>query len=160
RQIIEAILEGKDVLGVLPTGYGKSACYQIPGLVKNDITLVISPLIALQEDQIAKLRAKGIHAYAIHSNMPQAKRNAARLAVKMLKNQPRFLYLSPEMLLNREFHAAFNNVEFGRLAIDEAHCVSTWGDSFGPDYQRIQPAVEQMHVKSICAFTATVDPKI
>lgn len=159
--LIRASIEGYDTLGVLPTGGGKSACFQIPGVVTNAKTLVISPLIALQDDQVQKLRRLGIKAFAFHSNQTDVQRMAARFYFKTVtKEEPSFLYVSPEFLLSEDFMEFFGGTQFDRAAVDEAHCVSTWGDSFRPDYQRIRIAVQRLKIKHCSAFTATIDAKI
>jgi RecQ family ATP-dependent DNA helicase len=161
EKLITTSIEGRDVLGVLPTGGGKSACFQIPGIVTRSKTLVISPLIALQEDQVRRLRKLGIKAFCLHSGLTDARKMAVYY---YFKNPPpgeaSFLYLSPELLLTEAFHERFDGVRFDRIAVDEAHCVSTWGDAFRPDYQRIRVAVQRLRIPHCAAFTATVDPKI
>lgn len=159
--LIRASIEGHDILGVLPTGGGKSACYQIPGVVTKSKTLVISPLIALQDDQVSKLRRLGLKAFAFHSGQTDVQRMAARFYFKTAGNhEASFLYISPELLLSESFAKYFGEVQFDRIAVDEAHCVSTWGDSFRPDYQRIRIAVQRMKISHCSAFTATIDTKI
>lgn len=159
--IIRAAIARHDVLGVLPTGGGKSACFQIPGIVTRDRTLVVSPLIALQEDQIAALRKLGIKAFALHSNMDESRKQAVHYYFKSApRDEPSFLYLSPELLMTEMFHSRFDSVGFSRIAVDEAHCVSTWGNSFRPDYQRIRVATMRLNISHCSAFTATVDPRI
>ena len=158
--VIEAIIAGEDVLAVLPTGYGKSACFQIPGVVTRSRTLVVSPLIALMENQVRQLRKLGIKAFCLHSDLTEARKLAVYYYFAHLPpGEPCFLYLSPEQLLTDVFHQRFDGV-FDRLAVDEAHCVSTWGDAFRPDYQRIRVAVQRLRIRQCAAFTATVDPKI
>ena len=158
--LIDAVIDGKDVLGVLPTGYGKSACFQIPGIVTRSRTLVVSPLIALQEDQVRRLRKLGIKAFCLHSGLTEARKTAVYYYFAHLPpGEPCFLYLSPELLLTEVFHRRFDGV-FDRVAVDEAHCVSTWGDAFRPDYQRIRVAVQRLRIPQCMAFTATVDTKI
>jgi RecQ family ATP-dependent DNA helicase len=158
--LIKASIEGSDVLGIMPTGSGKSACFQIPGLVTKELTLVISPLIALQEDQVRALRKLGIKAYALHHHMGEVEKNLVRYYLHTTKNEAVFLYISPEHFLSDEFQNGYKKVRFTRMAVDEAHCVSTWGDAFRPDYQRLAVAAARMGIRIISAFTATVDPKI
>ncbi len=158
--IIRESIQGRDVLGVLPTGGGKSACYQIPGVVRKAKTIVVSPLIALQEDQVSALRKLGIQAFAVHSGMDESKRAAARFYFRSGREEASFLYVSPELLTTTAFMEQFKDVQFDRLAIDEAHCVSTWGNSFRPDFQRIRAAAERLKIEHTSAFTATIDSRI
>lgn len=161
EKVIRANIEGRHTLAIMPTGGGKSACYQIPGVVTQERTLVISPLIALQEDQIAGLRELGIMAFALHSGMDEAKKQAVHYYFKYgPKDEASFLYLSPELLMTEMFHERFDSAGFYRLAVDEAHCVSTWGNSFRPDYQRIRVAAQRLDIPHCSAYTATVDPRI
>lgn len=159
--LIRASIDGQDVLGILPTGGGKSACFQIPGIIMRQKTLVISPLIALQEDQVSALRKIGVKAFALHSNMDESRKQAVHFYFRNApRDEPSFLYLSPELLMTEMFHERFDVVNFERLAVDEAHCVSTWGNSFRPDYQRIKLATMRLSIKQCSAYTATVDPRI
>ncbi len=161
EQLIRASIFGRDVLGVLPTGGGKSACFHVPGIVTGAKTLVVSPLIALQDDQVQSLRTRGVKAFALHSDLPGPRRQAVHYYYATApKGEASFLYLSPEQLLTEAFHSRFDGVGFDRIAVDEAHCVSTWGDAFRPDYQRIRVAVRRLRIPHCSAFTATVDPKI
>lgn len=161
NELIEASIGGRDVMAVLPTGYGKSAIYHIPGIATGAKTLVVSPLIALQEDQVQILRRVGVKAFALHSNLPQFKKDAALYYFRVAKpNEPAFLYLSPEYLLTDAFFEQFQNIRFDRIAIDEAHCVSTWGSTFRPEYQRIKMASERLGIPHCAACTATTDPRI
>lgn len=158
--LIGASLEGQDILGVLPTGAGKSACFQIPGVMLGVRTLVISPLIALQDDQVQALRKVGVKAFAFHSNQTEGQRLSTLFYFATPRDEPAFLYISPELLLSEIFNEHFRGVRFDRLVIDEVHCVSTWGDSFRPDYQRIALAARKMGIPHCAAFTAIIDPKI
>lgn len=161
EELIRASVQGHDVLGVLRTGGGKSACFQVPGIIARQRTLVVSPLIALQEAQVRALRNIGVKAWAFHSNMDDVRKQAVHHYFKVAsKTEPSFLYISPEQLLTELFHQRFDQVGFQRLAVDEAHCVSTWGDSFRPDYQRIRVAAKRLRIPICSAFTATVDTKI
>jgi len=160
-QLIEASIAGRDIFGVMPTGSGKSACYQIPGIVTRARTLVISPLIALLEDQVRSLRRVGVKAFAYHSGMTEASKKAVEAYfVSSPRGEASFLYISPELLLTEKFRKRFVGVVFDRIAVDEAHCVSTWGSGFRPDYQRIRLAATRMRIPHCAAFTATVDTKI
>ncbi len=158
---VEARLAGRDVLAVLPTNYGKTLAFQLPGVLLGQRTLVVSPLIALQEDQTRKLRKAGFKAFAYHSNLNVFQQAAVHHYYKTApKDEPSFLYISPELLLKETFHERFNSIGFGHGAVDEVHCVSTWGDAFRPEYQRIGVAFKRLGIPGCSAFTATVDPKI
>jgi RecQ family ATP-dependent DNA helicase len=159
--LIRASIAGQDVLGILPTGSGKSACFQIPGIMTGAKTLVVSPLIALQDDQVQALRRLGVKAFALHSGLSEARKMAVHYYFSTAPaGEPSFLYLSPELLLTETFHQRFDAIRFDRLVVDEAHCVSTWGDAFRPNYQRIRVATQRLRIPHRSAFTATTDPKI
>ena len=157
EEIISAALEGKDVLAILPTGGGKSVCFQVPGLMADGITLVITPLIALMKDQVQNLAAKGIRAIAVHAGMTRhevdlALNNAAYGDVK-------FLYLSPERLSTRLFQSYLDVLDVSYIVVDEAHCISQWGYDFRPDYLRIGEIRERVDAPVI-ALTATATPAV
>ena len=157
-EAIAAALEGRDALVVLPTGGGKSLCYQIPALLQEGLTLVISPLIALMQDQVAGLRARGVAAAFINSTLPpyevdQRWTNAEH-------GQYSVLYVAPERLSSELFQARMERLNVSLLAVDEAHCVSEWGHHFRPEYQSIAGARDTMGAPPILAVTATATPPV
>ncbi len=158
EEIIESVLEGKDTLALLPTGGGKSICFQIPALVKEGTCLVISPLIALIQDQVDALRKKGIKAIAITSGM--SKREIDIGLDNAAYGNFKFLYVSPERLETPLFKARLAKMKINLVAIDEAHCISQWGYDFRPAYLRISSLREQLPNVPFLALTATATPKV
>jgi len=153
QDIVEAILGGNDVLAIMPTGGGKSLCYQLPALRREGVTLVISPLIALMRDQVAYLKQNGISAGALNSNSSEEERDEIFAALR--EDRLKLLYMAPERLSSANAILARANITM--LAIDEAHCVSQWGHDFRPDYLRIGELREALGNPQIAAFTATAD---
>lgn len=152
--LIDAILSGRDVFGIMPTGAGKSLCYQIPALMLDGITLVISPLISLMKDQVANLNQAGIHAAYLNSSLTPGQYQKA-LAFAREGRYP-IIYAAPERLLTRDFLDFASHVKISLLAVDEAHCVSQWGQDFRPDYLKIITFLERLPQRPvISAFTAT-----
>lgn len=162
--VIQAQLDQRDLLAVMPTGSGKSLCFQLPALCRPGLTLVISPLVALMEDQVAALRQRGIAAAALHS---QLGRQPRQLLLRQIQAQQlKLLYLSPETLLSPTLWQLLcqPDLHLGGLVIDEAHCLCQWGDSFRPAYQRlgaVRPALLALRPPGsrlpLAAFTATAD---
>jgi ATP-dependent DNA helicase RecQ len=151
-KIINSILNDKDTLAILPTGGGKSVCYQVPGLIKDGQTLVISPLISLMKDQVEQLQQRNITAVYLNSSLPKSELK------QLLKNldQYKFIYLSPERLHNRSFIKTVKKLEISLIAVDEAHCISLWGHDFRPEYQQINQFINQLSTRpTIAALTAT-----
>ena len=160
EKLISAICGGEDALGILPTGSGKSACFIIPTLAKGWKTMVISPLIALMNDQVSKLRAQGITAYALSSEADKFEVLEATLTMLGTPGKSAFLYVSPEMALSDCFRKRFAHFKPNLLVIDEAHCVSTWGDNFRPTYLRIREIATRFGSPQCVALSATIDKKI
>lgn len=157
--LIDGILSGRDVLGIMPTGAGKSVCYQLPALVMDGITLVVSPLISLMKDQVGALNQAGIHAAFLNSSLTQTQyRKALSLA-----GQGRYpiIYVAPERLLNEEFLSFACSVRIVMVAVDEAHCVSQWGQDFRPSYLRIPEFIRRLPRRPVVsAFTATATAQV
>jgi len=155
RDIIDLLMSGKNVLAVMPTGAGKSMCYQVPAVLSQKLTIVISPLVALMDDQVAGLRANGVNAACIHSGMSREDQVQAWMDVK--SGASRLLYLSPERLMTERMLAAIAKIETAMFVIDEAHCISKWGVSFRPDYDQLSQLPDLFPKATISAFTATAD---
>ncbi|MBW2732091.1 MAG: RecQ family ATP-dependent DNA helicase [Deltaproteobacteria bacterium] len=157
-EVVEAVLGGEAVLAVMPTGAGKSLCYQLPALAGEGVTLVLSPLIALMKDQVDSLHARGIPATFINSHVSYEER-AERLEATR-RGEVRLLYVAPERLAAPGFVEQLRTAPITRIAVDEAHCVSQWGHDFRPDYLEIAKVAEVLQVSQICAFTATATPEV
>ncbi len=154
--IIIPIIQGRDVLAILPTGGGKSLCFQIPGLYLGGTTLVISPLISLMQDQVENLLRQGIKATFINSALEPAE-SQQRLK-NFLAGQYQFVYVAPEKLANPHFVAICQKIHLPLVAIDEAHCVSVWGHDFRPHYLQIGHFIQQLRPRPVvAAFTATAN---
>ena len=151
--IVVQINQGKDVLALLPTGGGKSICFQVPALLKPGLTLVISPLIALMKDQVENLTNKGIPAVALHSGLSRDQTN--QILNNALNGEYKLLYLSPERFTTQNFKGYLPNLNVSLLVIDEAHCISMWGHDFRPSYQRIAEIKTLLPSIQIAAFTAS-----
>ena len=152
--LIDGILSGRDVLGIMPTGAGKSICYQVPALLFPGITLVISPLISLMKDQVQALNQAGVHAAYINSSLSESQiSKALRLAAA---GQYKIIYVAPERLETYDFMVFARQAEISMLTVDEAHCISQWGQDFRPSYLKIVQFIKQLEKRPvISAFTAT-----
>jgi ATP-dependent DNA helicase RecQ len=158
RQIVDLVMAGKNVLGVMPTGSGKSLCFQLPGLALPGLTLVVSPLIALMKDQVDHLEELRIPASVINSTVPrhiQQDRLEAAMSGKL-----KILYIAPERFQNDEFRAALKRIRVSLFAVDEAHCVSMWGHDFRPDYLRLKKVIAELGKPPVIALTATATPAV
>jgi len=155
EQAVDALLAGQNVLAVMPTGAGKSLCFQVPALVLGGITIVVSPLVALMHDQVAALRLAGVAADTINSSRDRAENVAAWRRAS--SGETKLLYISPERLMTGKMLAALGRLDIDLIAIDEAHCISQWGPSFRPEYQELSRLREIFPGIPIAAFTATAD---
>ncbi len=157
EEIVRQALEGRDVLAILPTGGGKSVCFQVPAMMRDGIALVITPLIALMKDQVQNLQARGIKAIAVHAGM---NRHEVELALNNAAyGDFKFLYLSPERLHTTTFNAYLSVMKVSYIVVDEAHCISQWGYDFRPNYLEIGQLRERIDAPVI-ALTATATPMV
>ncbi len=152
-EIVQSVLEGKDTLALLPTGGGKSICFQVPAMLMDGICIVVSPLIALMKDQVENLKSRGIQAIAIYAGM--GKREIDILLDNCIYGNIKFLYLSPERLLSEIVRIRISYMNVSLIAIDEAHCISQWGYDFRPPYLKIKELREIHPDRPILALTAT-----
>lgn len=158
EEIILSTLEGKDTLALLPTGGGKSICYQVPGLAMDGLCLVVSPLIALMKDQVENLKKRGVKAAAIHSGM-----HAREIAIAIdnsIYGDLKFLYVSPERLSSESFRQNLKKMKINLLAVDESHCISQWGYDFRPPYLQIVEIRPLIGNAPVLALTATATPGV
>jgi RecQ family ATP-dependent DNA helicase len=158
REVVDAILEGRDTVVVMPTGGGKSLCYQLPALMKEGATVVVSPLIALMKDQVDALHARGLPATFINSSITFEEQKARINSVR--RGEYKLVYVAPERFRSAHFVETLRTAEVALFAVDEAHCISQWGHDFRPDYLRLRAAVEQIGRPQIAALTATATPHV
>jgi ATP-dependent DNA helicase RecQ len=162
RPVVEALLAGRDCLAVLPTGAGKSLCYQLPALVRHGLVIVVSPLVALMQDQVSQLQRRGIAAACLHRGLEAPERRA--LLQRLRNDQLRLLYLAPERLRLEATRQLLDDIlDAGRLvalAVDEAHCISAWGHDFRPDYRRLGQLRELCRGVPMVALSATAAPQV
>ncbi len=156
-KIIRSILDGKDTLAIMPTGGGKSLCYQIPALASEGVALVISPLISLMQDQVASLKESGVESCFLNSSLTGAEKYQTKQAI--LSGRIKIVYVSPEGILSPGLNDLFEQVKVSLIAIDEAHCVSQWGHEFRKDYTRLHELRDRFPLAAVIALTATADQK-
>jgi ATP-dependent DNA helicase RecQ len=154
-EIIETILAGRDVFAVMPTGSGKSLCYQLPALMRDGLTIVVSPLIALMRNQVAQLKSYGVAAASLNSSNDFDENRTIR--EQIARGELRLAYVSPERLAKPETIALFKRSNVGLLAVDEAHCISQWGHDFRPEYMNLSALQMELGSLQTVAFTATAD---
>ena len=158
-ELIDAQLSGRDVFGIMPTGGGKSLCYQIPALMLEGITLVVSPLISLMKDQVTALKNMGVSAAYVNRSLSAEQ---IRLVLRNIQQKKyKIIYIAPERLLTESFLAAISNLKIAMVAVDEAHCISQWGQDFRPSYLRIADFLKLLKVRPVVsAFTATATQEV
>lgn len=158
EEIIQSVIKGQDTLALLPTGGGKSICFQVPAMMQEGICIVVSPLVALMKDQVENLKAKGIEAIAIYAGM--GKREIDILLDNCIYGNIKFLYLSPERLLSELVRVRISYMNVNLIAIDEAHCISQWGYDFRPPYLKVKELREILPDVPVLALTATATPEV
>lgn len=159
REVVEKLLSGRNLLGAFPTAFGKSICYQLPGLMSPGLTVVISPLISLMKDQVDTLQGKGINPVGLlnSSLTPEEYRQE----LKRLENgEMKLLYVSPERFRSRRFLNTLKSHKISLFVVDEAHCISQWGHDFRPDYLALRTAIQAVNPYSVALFTATATPDV
>ena len=159
EELIDAVLSGRDVLGVMPTGGGKSVCYQVPALLLPGVTLVVSPLISLMKDQVAALRQAGVPAAYVNGSLTAEQQRLVWARARA--GQYKLLYVAPERMETSSFAALLRDVEVPFVAVDEAHCISQWGQDFRPSYLLVRDFVDQLPSRPVvAAFTATATDRV
>lgn len=158
EEVIQNLLAGNDGFVIMPTGAGKSLCYQLPAILSEGTALVVSPLIALMKNQVDQMQGLGIEAGFLNSSMNKADYEAVKQ--KTIDGQLKLLYVAPETLVREEFDDFIRKAKVSFVAVDEAHCISEWGHDFRPEYRRIRPILSQHNRVPIIALTATATPKV
>ena len=152
-EVVQAVMAGRDALAIMPTGGGKSLCYQLPALCREGVTVVVSPLIALMKDQVDALQARGIPAAAINSSLGEDEYRQVMAAFR--HGELKIVYVAPERFSQPGFMNALQSQRISLLAVDEAHCLSQWGHDFRPDYLRLGRARRELGHPQTIALTAT-----
>ncbi len=157
-EVLESLAQGDDVVVIMPTGSGKSLCYQVPAIAGSGVTIVVSPLIALMKDQVDNLSLRGVPVTCINSSIPLEEQWERLDALK--NGVYKLVYVAPERFRNSAFKRALSQVDVSLLAIDEAHCISQWGHDFRPDYRRLKQVRAQFEGVPVIALTATATPQV
>ena len=158
REVVGSILEGKDAVVVMPTGSGKSLCYQLPAMILDGVTLVVSPLIALMKDQVDALQARGLPATFINSSISEPEQRARIESLR--RREQKLVYIAPERFRSSRFTSAIQSIPVSLFAVDEAHCISMWGHDFRPDYLRLKHVIRTLGRTQTVALTATATPYV
>ncbi|MEX2578787.1 MAG: RecQ family ATP-dependent DNA helicase [Verrucomicrobiales bacterium] len=158
ERVVDALLEGRSALALFPTGAGKSLCYQLPALMLDGLTLVVSPLIALMKDQVEVLERRGVDAARLDSSLDRAESEA--ILGRMEDGSLKLLYVAPERLANEGFLRRLRRCRISLMAVDEAHCISEWGHNFRPDYLKLAALAKELSVERVLALTATATPPV
>src|ERR1041384_1466088 len=157
-QVVEALLAGRSALAVFPTGAGKSLCYQLPALLLEGMTVVVSPLIALMKDQIDFLQRSGIEASRLDSSLDAAEQR--KIFERLRAGSLKLLYVAPERFNNERFLAQLARARIALFAVDEAHCISEWGHNFRPDYLKLAERARELDAQRVLALTAPATPAV
>ncbi|MCT4616566.1 MAG: ATP-dependent DNA helicase [Marinifilaceae bacterium] len=158
KNVIQSIANGNSAIAIFPTGAGKSLCYQLPALVLPNISLIVSPLIALMQDQIDFLKSKNINAEKIDSTLSPEEYNS--IINRLLNNEVKILFISIERFRNERFRSFLSRIKISLLAVDEAHCISEWGHNFRPDYLKLAKYREEFNIKNVLLITATATKEV
>ncbi|MGL5057580.1 MAG: RecQ family ATP-dependent DNA helicase, partial [Fusobacteriaceae bacterium] len=158
-EIVENIIAGRNTLALMATGAGKSICYQVPALMFEGITLVISPLISLMKDQVDALKANGI--FSVYINSSLTNKQCELIYDEILRGKYKIIYVAPERLENSRFISVVKKIKISQVAVDEAHCISQWGHDFRTSYKNIKNLIDELENEPVVtAFTATATPKV
>ena len=158
QQVVESLLAGRSALAVFPTGAGKSLCYQLPALMLEGVTVVVSPLIALMKDQIDLLARQGVDAARLDSSLAASEVRA--VSGRLRDGSLKLLYVAPERFNNERFLAQLGQTKIALFAVDEAHCISEWGHNFRPDYLKLAARARELGAERVLALTATATPAV
>ncbi|MFT6883688.1 MAG: ATP-dependent DNA helicase RecQ, partial [Marinoscillum sp.] len=158
EEIIHSVMDGKDTFVIMPTGAGKSLCYQLPAITKEGTAIVISPLIALMKNQVDQMNAVGVNARFLNSSL--TKTEMTKVKSETLAGEVKLLYVAPESLTKESNINFLKKAVISFVAVDEAHCISEWGHDFRPEYRRIKSIIKELGEISIVALTATATPKV
>src|SRR5262245_26391325 len=158
EEVIARLLDGRSCLAIFPTGGGKSLCYQLPALLLDGLTLVVSPLIALMKDQLDFFTARGVAAARLDSSLTLEE--SRKVFSDLRSGRLKLLYVSPERLANERFRATLASLKLALMAVDEAHCISEWGHNFRPDYLKLAKLAGELGVGRVLGLTATAPPAV